>query len=360
MAICWKHLKSNSEIIKILDLSQSAGNYQFQGINGILRDYTPQLINYKKDLLPFSLTVATDKRKFNEKLIELFKKEVEADKENINPNFGYYLAGLIEGDGTIIVPKTERSIKGRINYPSIQICFDSRDLPLAIIIQKEQGFGSLNKTKGVNAYRLTINNYEGLIKLAIILNGKLRTVKINEFNLLLSFQNNRFSILHINPQPLDKSSFDQNAWLSGFIDAVGHFYIRLRKNTVTCGFELVQAISDYANRSNKEIKEVLSIFFKRDLREINKEYCNGKNQKSLRLNSLNTNLLLVSYLTKWPLFSSKYLNYQDYNKVLKMIKNCESKHIENIKQIKEISENKNSKRTKFNWDHQQNFYNIYK
>jgi len=43
----------------------------------------------------------------------------------LRSNFRFYLAGLIEGDGTIIVPKPERSAKGRLNYPSIQIIFNS-------------------------------------------------------------------------------------------------------------------------------------------------------------------------------------------------------------------------------------------
>jgi hypothetical protein len=47
-----------------------------------------------------------------------------------------YIAGLIEGDGTIHVPKTERSSKGNLNYPSIQIAFHLKDLPLALLIQK--------------------------------------------------------------------------------------------------------------------------------------------------------------------------------------------------------------------------------
>jgi len=51
----------------------------------------------------------------------------------------WYLAGLIEADCTIIVPKTKRSPKGRLYYPSIQILFDSRDMGLALIIQRTLG-----------------------------------------------------------------------------------------------------------------------------------------------------------------------------------------------------------------------------
>ncbi len=61
-----------------------------------------------------------------------------------NDKLAYYLAGLIEADGTIIVPKTERSPKGRLNYPSIQIIFDSRDATLALIIQSILGHGWVN------------------------------------------------------------------------------------------------------------------------------------------------------------------------------------------------------------------------
>jgi hypothetical protein len=47
-----------------------------------------------------------------------------------------YLTGLIEGDGTIHVPKTERSDKGNYNYPSIQIVFHLKDLRFGIISSK--------------------------------------------------------------------------------------------------------------------------------------------------------------------------------------------------------------------------------
>lgn len=53
-------------------------------------------------------------------------------KDLSNLKFSSYLAGLIEGDGMIVVPKTERSAKGKTNYPSIQIVFHLKDLPLAL------------------------------------------------------------------------------------------------------------------------------------------------------------------------------------------------------------------------------------
>jgi hypothetical protein len=94
-------------------------------------------------------------------------------KRKFNPLFCSYITGLIEGDGTIIVPKTVRSPSDQANYGSIEIVFDSRDLPLAVLIQRERGFGSISK--GVNACRLTIKNAAGLITLVELMNGYLRT-----------------------------------------------------------------------------------------------------------------------------------------------------------------------------------------
>jgi LAGLIDADG endonuclease len=127
----------------------------------ILRDYTPELICC--NILSFT------KVKRN-KIIDY--------KDLFNLKFSSYLAGLIEGEGTIIVPQTERSIKGRINYPSIQIVFHLKDLPLALMIQKEIKNGSVTRKKGVNAYILIINNYDGLILLTSLINGNMRTPKI--------------------------------------------------------------------------------------------------------------------------------------------------------------------------------------
>ena len=59
---------------------------------------------------------------------------------------GSYLAGLVEGDGTIVVPKTERSAKGKLNYPSIQITFQLKDFPLCQAIQRAYILFTLHST----------------------------------------------------------------------------------------------------------------------------------------------------------------------------------------------------------------------
>ncbi len=274
-------------------------------------------------------------------------------------NFFNYLSGLIEGDGTILVPKSERSNKGKLNYPSIQISFDSRDFPLALMIQKNLGFGSISKTKGVNAYRLTINNYDGLIYIVKALNGKLRTVKINDFYLLIDFLNKRFPELNIVKKELDKSSFKNNGWLSGFIDADGHFFIRLNNNKkVSCGFELVQASSDHKGRSKKDTMLILAEFFNIDLKSVNKDYCNGKLQYAIRFSNVKSNFLLIDYLSKYNLFSSKIQNYNDFCEVINIINKKEHKTEKGLLRIFEITKTINNRRKIFIWDHLKNFYTI--
>src|ERR1700730_15073932 len=106
LAICWKHFLNFS-----LE-SQSAGNLIDFNHLGILREYTPEIICCNSLLLNRGYSL------------------------NKYYKFISYLTGLIEGDGTIIVPKTERSYKGKLNYPSIQIVFHLKDFPLALLIQK--------------------------------------------------------------------------------------------------------------------------------------------------------------------------------------------------------------------------------
>ena len=134
-----------------------------------------------------------------------------SDKRKYNPLFCSYLTELVEGDGTIIVPKLARSPKGMLYYPSIQIAFDVRDLPLAVILQKELGFGSISNTKGTNAIRFSINNFEGIITTVKLMNGYFRTPKIVMFNRLIDFLSQKYPSLLLSKKEIDNSKLDSNA-----------------------------------------------------------------------------------------------------------------------------------------------------
>ncbi len=85
-----------------------------------------------------------------------------------------------------------------------------------------------------------------------------------------------------------------------------------------------------------------------------------KPEYRVRTTNLNSNLILVKYLEKYLLFSSNILNYKDWTKVLSYFEAKNHTKSESIKAIIEIKSQMNNKRTEFNWDHLNNFYNLYK
>ena len=61
--------------------------------------------------------------------------------------------------------------------------------------------------------------------------------------------------------------------------------------------------------------------------------------------------IIVNYLDKYPLFSSKYLDYKDWKKIVLLI--LKNKHYTEEGLIKTdfVRNSMNTKRTYFNWDH---------
>lgn len=76
-----------------------------------------------------------------------------------------------------------------------------------------------------------ITSISRLTTIINLINGYLRTPKIDQFNKLVSWinnnSNNNFSI-----NDPDTSSILKNAWLRGFIDADGSFSINILKKTM--------------------------------------------------------------------------------------------------------------------------------
>ena len=339
-AICWKLF-----YLFNLNETQSAGNLLDLNLLRIFRDYTPELICC--NILPFT-NVKTNK------IIDY--------KDLINLKFSSYLAGLIEGDGTIIVPKTERSPKGHINYPSIQIMFHLKDLPLALMIQKELKNGSLSRKKGVNAYILTINNFDGLLLLTSLINGNMKTPKIYSLYSLIDWLNIKFKEINIDKKPLNENPLESNAWLSGFIEAEAHFSVKTKSNSkykysrVECKVELSQKQNDHNGINNLSFLEIIANFLVSSVKTIRLD--KSKPEYRVRTINLNSNLILENYLNTFPLFGSKYLDYKDWIKVLDTFKSGKFKHTSNLEEINLIKSNMNDNRTIFTWDHLSKFYNL--
>ena len=297
LAICWKHF------LNIVVESQSAGNLIDLNLLSILREYTPEIVCCKQILLNSSNSSNTS---------------------NNNYKFISYLTGLIEGDGTIIVPLTERSSKGKLNYPSIQIAYHLKDLPLALLIQKNLGYGSLIRKRGLNAYIYYVNDKKGILNLINLLNGNMKTPKINSLYNLIDWLNNKNPHLNLIKLPLNNLSLNKDAWLSGFIESDGHFSVRTtilgKYPKIECKFELSQRQKDHLGYSNEVFLADIAKFLNVSLKNIREKTPHP--QYRLRTMNLKTNLILVNYLNEYPLFGSKFLDYNNWKEILNLFNQC--------------------------------------
>jgi len=108
-----------------------------------------------------------------------------------NNKLGAYLAGLIEGDGSIIVPETVRNDKGKLQYPRIKITFVNKDEPLANKLMEVLGAGTIEWSPNKMYFNLLIQDTKTLYLVANLINGYMRTPKIEALHRLIDWLNNR-------------------------------------------------------------------------------------------------------------------------------------------------------------------------
>lgn len=275
----------------------------------------------------------------------------------LNHNFSYYLAGLIEGDGTIIVPKTEKDQKGRNTYPSVQIVFGLYDLPLALMVQKTLEHGSISRKVGKNAYIFSVNNKEGIIKLINLVNGKFKTNKINALIKLIQWYNNKGNTIKIEPKCC--ISLQSSSWLAGFIEADGHFSVRATETglypKVECRFELCQAKTSL-HGSSREIMQEISEFLNLTLKDIRDNTANP--QYRIRTLNKDQNLKIINYLNVYPLKGKKHLDFLSWCEIANLFILGQVNHKQLISKSIIIKNEMNDKRKVFTWDHLNDFYSI--
>jgi hypothetical protein len=318
-------------------------------------------------LLPVQVGAPDYFFKLNKQMISFYSSITSNIDSNVkytsSQSIGPYLAGLIEGDGHIVLSKVIDS-KGKISYPYIAITFVNKDLPLINKLVEMFG-GRLRFKNKENAIVWTVNTHKELINLISIINGYLRTPKIIKFNDLIVWLNDRYHY-NIPIHSVDTSSLNNNGWLAGFIDADGAFKVRytekriddktnkvLTKGRIEVRFALEQRkmLGLNNNESYKPIMLNIQSFFDitTDLRE--SKHNEGKTYWIVEVTSLNRLNLLIQYLSNYPLLTAKRNDFEDWYKVYQLI--ADKKHLSEDGKllIKNIKSNMNKKREVFNWNH---------
>lgn len=292
------------------------------------------------------------------------------DKDNINL-LGSYLAGLIEGDGSIIVPSTLRNEKGKLLYPRIKITFVSKDLPLAqkLIEVPFAGKGTIEWSKNKSYLNLLIQDTKTLYFLASIINGKMRTPKIEALHRLIQWLNKRQNSITIPSLGLDKSNLGSNAWLSGFIDSDGNFYSQFSTNKEG----ICNSIRYYMRISQRKIyhrthlgftnsyfyimDEIKNFLLVSNIIDITREKDNYiESAYEIRTVKRESCFILINYLNNFPLISSKHLDFLAWSKITEINTKKQYKELNYSKLLFTLKNSMNEKRVEFNWDHLNNFY----
>jgi hypothetical protein len=246
----------------------------------------------------------------------------------LRSKIGPYLAGLIESDGSIAVHNKDSNTK--IYSPKIMVVFNIVDEPLAKKLANITKAGTIYKKQDAGHVLWQIQKLSDVIKIINIINGYMRTPKIEALHRAIDWLNNynTASAGNINKLNLDQSPIDSNAWLAGFTDGDGNFSINLidrKKN---------------GNITSKRVQTFFRIELRQTYhREVSAEQ--GGLSYSVILNKiacyLGVNLLsrtrekddkvffafivishsatshekVINYFNKFPLFSSKYLAFKD-------------------------------------------------
>lgn len=259
-------------------------------------------------------------------------------------NFGSYLAGLIEGDGSFYVPDNVRNYKGKLNQASIEIVFTKYDLSLANAIIKQIGGGYLIKNE--NYLRIFFKDKFSILRIVNLINGEMRTPKIEALHRLINWSNQKWSLniplLGINITPLQT-----NAWLSGLIDADGSFYLNwlYDKSKLPTSLQYYLRISQrkiYATHSNNlnniifmnNIANLVNI----NLRPYERKRLNSVIEQGylVRTAKILSNYIIISYLINFPLFSHKHVCVSVFIELYKLQVSKRYKNSGAIKKLEQL------------------------
>lgn len=284
----------------------------------------------------------------------ILNKKYYSNNVKIKNNLNTYLAGLFEGDGHIWIQNINFIKK---HNPRFCITFSLKNEPLAKKLLEIIGSGFIRYKPKDNACVLVISPVVGLNKIVSLINGELRTPKIHQLHSLIDWLNKNHNT-NIDKLPLKESSLSDDSWLSGFIDSDGSFSVQhtkvennAKKRKISCRLRIEQRMLDPVTGSSYfNVLTNIAEFLNCKLLT-RKQKSTGNEYYTLAASSKTSLEIIVNYFTRYPLFSSKYLDYKDWKEIVLLI--LENKHYteEGLIKTDSVRNSMNRQRTFFNWDH---------
>jgi len=243
-------------------------------------------------------------------------------------DFGYYLAGLIDGDGHF----------SKKESPQLVIVFNEKDASLAYWIKGKLGYGNVYKVKNKQAVILVVAKREGLIKVIKLINGKTRSQsKCDQINKnVLSSTSKEWSLavkdfsFHLNT-----NSNLNDYWLAGFSDADASFQIKLVNQKDKGKIEV--RLNFQIDQKQSELLLVIKRFFGGYIgyRKSQDTYYYGST-------SFGSAKKVIEYFDRFHLLSSKHVNFLKWRKAYVLILNREHLTDSGLKKITNIKKTMNS------------------
>lgn len=278
-------------------------------------------------------------------------------------NMNCYLAGLIEGKGIIAVH--DKNTQKKEYRPKIIIAFNINDKPLAEKLSTELKVGKVIDRASAGHVLLQILAKEEVLKIINLINGHMRTPKIEALHRAIRWVNEKDNS-SIPLLGIDSSPLESNSWLAGFTDADGCFGITVydrKKNGVFLRTSVQTSfrIEVKQNYSREVTLEQGGSSFFRIMSEIAEFFTVNLYTRTRKTedkvfyafaavaHNSRSHEILRNYFDNYPLYSSKYLAYKDWCLVQDLHRGSLSK--DNLEKIKAIKNGFNTKRKVFDFSH---------
>jgi hypothetical protein len=169
-----------------------------------------------------------------------------------------------------------------------------------------------------------------LHEFAKLVNGKFRTPKIEALHRLINWLNNYGKFEKLKSLPVDESHILSNSWLAGYSDCDSNFLISCNISNlgIAKNIHLTYRLSqrqEYHRASStstsisylKVLTTIATAFLIKptayERERVNPKTNQGYTEKGylVSVKGLESRIVLINYFTKFPLLSSKHLDYLD-------------------------------------------------